>query len=204
MVAPSIAGALARLAGPLITFAEAETSVAKVAGLYAIHGDAPVWRQLGLGDPPDDRPLYVGKAERSLADRDVGTHFATGRTGSSTLRRSLAGLLVDELQLEGRPRNVAKPAGFANFGLAAPGDARLTAWMVEHLRLAVWPSPQDVALGDVETSVLDQLKPPLNLDKVTTSWRPLVRAGRKRLADQARAWVPADSPAASRTTAHDR
>lgn len=51
-------------------------------------------------------------------------------------------------------------------------------------RLAV---AEGVILEDIETEVLARLRPPLNLDKVATPWRPFVRAGRKRLADQARA-----------------
>ena len=39
------------------------------------------------------------KAERSLASRDIRTHFESGKTGSSTLRRSLAALLGDHLKL---------------------------------------------------------------------------------------------------------
>lgn len=136
-------------------------------------------------DPPDDRPLYLGRRAQS-PPRDVRTHFSTGKTGSSTLRRSLAGLLADALQLEGRPRNFANPETFANFGLEAAGDVGLTEWMLEHLRLAVWPLPAGVVLGETETAVLAQLMPPLNLDEVATPWHPLVRSGRRRLADQAR------------------
>ncbi|MBI5232122.1 MAG: hypothetical protein HY876_08170 [Coriobacteriales bacterium] len=158
-------------------------------GLYAVHGDHDVWHELGLGEPTDPRPLYVGKAERSLASRDVDTHFSTGKTGSSTLRRSLAGLLTDELRLEGRPRNPAKPERFANFGLEASGDERLTSWMVSHLRLAVWPAPDGAILPAVEAAVLAELLPPLNVAKVSTPWRPLVQAGRRRLAAQAEAWA---------------
>jgi hypothetical protein len=142
-----------------------------------------------LGEPTDARPLYVGKAERSLVSRDVDTHFSTGKTGSSTLRRSLAGLLADKLALEGRPRNPAKPERFANFGLEASGDERLTDWMLTHLRLAVWPSPDGAILDAVETAVLAELLPPLNVAKVSTPWRPLVQAGRRRLATQAEAWA---------------
>jgi hypothetical protein len=58
------------------------------------------------------------------------------------------------LELEGRPRNFAKPERFANFGLEASGDERLTGWMVTHLRLAVWPSPDGAILDAVETAVL--------------------------------------------------
>lgn len=199
MIDPSLAAEAVRaLGGPGLTIAEAETAVPSAAGLYAVHGEPPVWQRLGLGHPPDDRPLYVGKAERSLADRDVRTHFSTGKTGSSTLRRSLAGLLADELKLEGQPRNLANPERFANFGLEAAGDGRLTNWMVEHLRLAVWPSPVGVVLDEVETAVLGLLIPPLNLDKVATPWRATVRSGRRHMADQARAWKPAAAVPASR------
>jgi hypothetical protein len=65
--------------------------------------------------------------------------------------------------------------------------------MLEHLRLAAWPSPVGVVLDEIETAVLAQLLPPLNLDKVATPWRAQVRSGCRRLADQARAWMPATS-----------
>jgi hypothetical protein len=81
-----VSAALASLDGPRLTIAEAERIVPSARDLYAVHGDHSVWQQLGLGDPPADRPLYVGKAEQSLADRDVRTHFSTAKTGSSTLR----------------------------------------------------------------------------------------------------------------------
>lgn len=54
------------------------------------------------------------------------THFKTGRTGSSTLRRSLAALLRDELELRAIPRNTARPNHFADFAIDPEGDARLT------------------------------------------------------------------------------
>ena len=195
MADPSIVeSALRSLDSPRLAVIDAEREVPQAPGLYAVHGGPSVWQELGLGEPPDDRPLYVGKAERSLADREVRTHFSTGKTGSSTLRRSLGGLLADELRLEGQPRNLSNPEGFANFGLEDAGDARLTEWMLEHLRLAVWPSPADVVLDQFETLILTRLTPPLNLDKVVTPWRALVLSGRRRLADQARARTPA-SPA---------
>src|SRR5579859_3831532 len=77
-------------AGPL---ASAEMRVPDRPGLYAIYGESRTWRELGLGAPPDGRPLYLGKAEDSLASRDLKTHFGDGRTGQSTVRRSFAALL---------------------------------------------------------------------------------------------------------------
>lgn len=186
---PTMQAALRSLAGPRIRVTDGQDSVPHAPGLYAIHGEPAAWTQLGLGAPPDDRPLYVGKSERSLDSRDVGTHFVTGKTGSSTVRRSLAGLLAVDLDLRGRPRNPARPERFANFGLESAGDARLTQWMLEHLQLAVWASPPRESLDPIETAVLNALVPPLNLDKVVTPWRALVRAGRRGLADEARTWA---------------
>lgn len=172
--------------------ADAVEKVPRRPGLYAIHARAEVWAELGLGDPPDERPLYVGKAERSLVSRDVDTHFGNGRTGSSTVRRSFAALLRVQLGLEGRPRNSAKPERFANYGIAPEHDERLTGWMRARLALAVWPKPDKctLALGVIEQAILELLEPPLNIKGVVTSWTAEVGAARKVMADQARSWMP--------------
>lgn len=155
-------------------------------GLYAVRAPAKVWEELGLtGDP--HIPLYVGKAEDSLVARDLKTHFTTGRTGSSTLRRSFAALLGDSLSLTAVPRNPANPGHFSNFGLELEGDERLTEWMRSHLRLAVWAKPRalNLSLSAVETGVLAHWQPPLNLSKVRHPL-PRLKAARKRMATQAR------------------
>ena len=163
-------------------------------GLYAFSGDEVAWRQLGLTPAFRDQPLYVGKAEKSLSGRDVGTHFATGKTGSSTVRRSLAALLVDDLHLVAVPRNLAKPDGSANFARASASDRRLSEWMDARLTLATWVTPDGAELDEIETLVLRQLQPPLNLDKVGQP-RQRLRSARRRMADAARAWRPDSAPA---------
>ena len=180
-------GALER-PGPLVG---AEHVVPGRPGLYAIHGNATTWNELGLGDPPDTRPLYIGKAEDSLVTRDLKTHFADGRTGQSTVRRSFAALLHDTLGLRGIPRNTAKPGYFSNYGLSAAHDATLTRWMREHLRLAVWPKPIscEFTLGHVETTLVVELLPPLNLQGVVTPWTVQIKAARAAMAEEARAWA---------------
>jgi hypothetical protein len=182
-------GALARAHARQIT--EAAERVPRKPGLYAIHASAEVWVELGLDEPPDERPLYVGKAERSLVSRDIDTHFGNGRTGSSTVRRSFAALLRVPLRLEGRPRNPAKPERPANYGLAPEHDEALTAWMRKRLLLATWPKPEgcDVALGTIENELLALLEPPLNATGVVTPWTSLVKSARKVMADQARSWM---------------
>ena len=156
-------------------------------GLYAIHGDAAVWKALTLGKPPDDRPLYVGKAEDSLVTRDLKTHFGAGRTGSSTLRRSFAALLCETLRLTPQPRNPANPERPANYGLPAADDQRLTRWMLANLRIAVWPTDQRGQLVTIENGVLAHWRPPLNLKDVKTPWTSHVKAARAEMAAKVRA-----------------
>ena len=182
-----VKAALVRLAAER-SLAIDEVDAADAAGLYAVHGSSAAWVALGLGSPPDARPLYVGKAEDSLAARDVRTHFETGKTGSSTLRRSLAALLADQLDLVAMPRNPARPGYFSNYGLELEGDARLTAWMRAHLTLAVWPAPPGTGLAMVEGAVITKLSPPLNLAGVLTPWSSTLSMARARMADAARRW----------------
>jgi hypothetical protein len=174
------------LQGGRMSLDEAQDSVANVAGLYAVHGVAAVWQELGLGSPPDNRPLYVGKAEVSLRSRDLDTHFGTGRTGSSTVRRSFAALLRAPLGLSARPRNPSKPERPANYGLPPEQDARLTDWMRANLVLSVWLSNGHWELRQVERDVLIAIEPPLNLTHVHTHWTTHVKAARRVMADQAR------------------
>jgi GIY-YIG catalytic domain-containing protein len=160
-------------------------------GLYAIFGSKEVWEELGLGTPIDERPLYVGKAEKSLLRRDVRQHFGTGNTGSSTVRRSIAALLKNKHGYVGVPRNPKKPAHFSNYALGVDHDQMLTEWMLRNLRLGTWePETADgVVLDTWETKVLDAWKPPLNLSKVRTGWTVELKRLRKALANEAREWV---------------
>src|SRR3954470_18321824 len=184
-----VAAALKALADDKHARGEAAEVVPKSPGLYAFYGDVRAWSDLGLDAGFDGQPLYVGKAERSLNGRDVGTHFTTGKTGSSTVRRSLAALLADNLGLVAVPRNLVKPDGSANFGLNAPSEKRLSAWMEERLLLSTWTRPEGIILDEIETAVVHRLRPPLNLDKVGEPRRRL-REARRRMADMARAWQP--------------
>ncbi|GGF33814.1 hypothetical protein GCM10011519_04110 [Marmoricola endophyticus] len=191
MVDDVVADALASLAGVRRSRESAVELVPRAPGLYAFHGDEEAWSILDLRPVFDGQPLYVGKAERSLQSRDVMTHFGTGRTGSSTLRRSLAALLETPLQLAAVPRNLSSPDRSANFALDKGSDERLSAWMDQRLSLSTWTKPEGVVLDHIETQVLGRLRPPLNLGKVKES-RTRLRAARRRMADAARSWRAGD------------
>jgi hypothetical protein len=162
-------------------------------GLYAIYGDAPTWVVLGLDRPPDERPLYVGKAEQSLVTRDLRTHFTTGKTGQSSPRRSFAALLQADLGLVAIPRRPSnpEPTKWTHYSLEPGGDERLTKWMMEKLRLAAWPAPPGTPLRAVESAVMAHWQPPLNLTGVAQPWAAAVKAARQEMAAAAREWAHA-------------
>lgn len=123
------------------------------------------------------------------------THFAVGETGSSTVRRSLAALLLNKLAMVAVPRDLAKPDSSANFALDGESEVRLSGWMEQRLSLAIWSKPQDAILDEIETAVVRQLHPPLNLDKVGEP-RQQLREARRHMADIARSWRPIDDSGA--------
>lgn len=185
--------AVATLSAGHWVIADAAEHVPGRPGLYAIYGDDQAWQDLQL-EPSPGAPLYVGKAEKSLASRDLNGHFATNvksapRTGGSTVRRSFAALLRETLDLHAVPRNLARPERFANYALDAGGDARLNEWMHARLTLAVWPAPSDmpVPLVEIETAAIVHFTPPLNLDANPGKLARL-RLARAEMAAEAARW----------------
>ena len=167
-------------------------------GLYALWGSASTWRDLGLGTPPDERPLYVGKSETDLMDRPLCQHFqhrrtaratkrATSLTGWSTPRRSFAALLRDAGGLKAVPRNPQTPGCFDRYGLSREHDDWLTAWMRNHLTISIWKFEGRYPLADAEDAVVLALGPPLNLD-IETPWRTQIDGMRRKMAAEAWAW----------------
>lgn len=112
------------------------------------------------------RLLYVGVAAK-LRSRLGQNHLK--RTGSSTLRRTLAGLLLDA---EGfRTRWTDRVV------LVDEDEARLTDWMTTNLRVTwtEYPTPRDV-----EPALIERLVPPLNVDHATGAARDVIKAARRR------------------------
>ena len=155
-------------------------------GLYAVYAKAleRVRRELGPAVPVgEDGLLYIGKAETSLAERDVAQHFGTGKTGRSTVRRTFAALLEHSALLWPVPRAGKKPSSKspATFALSERSEEALTRWMVEHLVLRVWVPDAPVSLGEVEKRLIQEWTPPLNL----------THAGERSHIEAARAWMVA-------------
>ena len=128
-------------------------------GLYSWWVDAGGADELstGLQQPVEPGLIYAGlagatrsggrKSKNTLWGRIKTMHLG-GRHEFSTFRLSLGAVLAESR------------------GAQEIDEPGLTAWMHEHLRLIAVPVADADTLGDVETQVLLQLDPPLNLDKV--------------------------------------
>jgi hypothetical protein len=159
----------------------ADPAGAAAPGVYAFHIDdvarerfAPV-----LGDRAG--ALYVDQAGSSarrtyvasgatLGSAIARTHLR-GSTMGSSFRRSVAALLWDELDLH----------CVATKRLGPESNARLTAWMLAHLRVATVIVDDIASLWLIGEYVGHRLDPPLNLDGYANSpERERVRALRTR------------------------
>ncbi|MGH3566170.1 MAG: GIY-YIG nuclease family protein [Pseudonocardia sp.] len=116
---------------------------------------------------PDIELLYVGIAT-DLRSRLASNHL--GRTGSSTLRRTLAGLLLDEQRYRTRWTT-------DRVVLVDVDELRLTEWMQAHLQVS-WCEHRSPRV--IEAQVIRVLRPPLNVDHAEGAVVDLIRAARRR------------------------
>lgn len=137
-------------------------------GLYAWWAAPTVFPDLiGPVHPtePTLRLLYVGLAT-NLRTRITQNHLR--RSGSSTLRRTLAGLLLSSESY--RTRWTSRVV------LIDDDEARLTTWMVDQLRVSWCEHP---APREVERTIIEALRPPLNIDHASGSARDVIKAARR-------------------------
>ena len=141
-----------------------DTQEAARPGMYAWWGDAEACEVLSeeIGAPLSGL-LYAGqtgatrkpsgrKSSATLASR-VGRQHIRGNARSSTFRLTISTLLLDRFALvsAGRGR------------LDAGSNARVSAWIADHLSVAIAPFDDRDSLGEIEEEVLQLLDPPLNL-----------------------------------------
>ncbi|WP_245923096.1 GIY-YIG nuclease family protein [Paractinoplanes atraurantiacus] len=132
----------------------ASKGLSRGSGVYAWWAPPAVLAE--LPGPPNEhvpslRLLYLGRAT-NLRGRILRNHLR--RSGSSTLRRTLAGLLVTEgYRTTWTDRVVLLPQD----------EKRLTAWMHANLRLT-WA--EDAEPATIEAELVRRLHPPLNVHGV--------------------------------------
>ena len=109
--------------------------------------------------------LYIGKTEYSQLKRDKKTHFTSGKTGSSSVRRTFGAILRDELSLVPIPRSTKEKSDkkYRNYKFMENSEERLTTWMLQNLSLSFWKySMDDESLDDIETQLIKKYVPVLN------------------------------------------
>ncbi len=137
-------------------------------GLYSwwVDGVGAADLSNGLGHTVNAGRIYAGltgatkwpsgtTGKATLRSRIRSQHIG-GRIRGSTFRLTLAAALRDTLDL-----TVTGPKA-----LSPESERRLSAWIANHLEVAVHPFPDPDALADLEHRVLARLDPPLNLDGV--------------------------------------
>ncbi|MYW71650.1 GIY-YIG nuclease family protein [Pseudonocardia sp. SID8383] len=171
---PPIAAVIDALVDNPVHPEDVRTLAPSAPGLYAWWAPPAILPALpGLPHPvvPDLRLLYVGLATK-LRARLASNHMR--RSGSSTLRRTLAGLLLDEQEYRTRWTD--------RVVLVDDDEARLTEWMAENLRVS-WC--EYLTPRDVEPDVIRALQPPLNIDHASGPTTQVIKAARQRYYDSA-------------------
>jgi hypothetical protein len=100
-----------------------------------------------------------GKAGTGALGARIGEVHLGGKVRMSTFRWSLAAVLFGQLEVQVQ----------AAMLITASSEQTLTAWMREHLSVAVHAHDDRDTLGGLERAVLLQLDPPLNLGQMPST-----------------------------------
>lgn len=116
----------------------------------------------------NDEIIYIGKTESSQLKRNANTHFASGKTGSSTVRKSIGAILKKKLSLIPIPRNDSDYAKGrkSHFKFDDEGELSLTEWMKTNLSISYYeyPKPRN-EIESLEYHLINSEVPILNIDK---------------------------------------
>lgn len=110
--------------------------------------------------------IYIGKTLSSQQSRDADTHFKSGKSGSSTVRRSIGALLREEMKFFPIPRGSGKTdMDTINYCFDEKSEEVLTSWMIDNLGLAFFEYPKSSdEIRSLELKLLDKLFPVLNIE----------------------------------------
>jgi hypothetical protein len=159
---------LRQLAGTAAKSVAEISSYSMVRGVYAFYlvkGSLTIRQRVIAANI--GTPLYIGKTESSQKTRDAGQHLSDEGTGSSTLRRSLGAILLEQLRLkpEARSDRETTERRFTNYRFDTAGEEQLTKWMNDHLSLAFCELP-NLTIPELRASeerIIRSAAPPLNI-----------------------------------------
>jgi len=117
--------------------------------------------QIGWFPSKAGEVVYIGTSG-NLKQREFDTHFSPGKSGFSTLRRSLGAILKNELQLQCWPRSPGpSKTNVTNYKFDEAGEQRLTLWMAENLDIGI--CPVESGMEELEKGAVEEMSPILNL-----------------------------------------
>jgi Family of unknown function (DUF6884)/GIY-YIG catalytic domain len=128
-----------------------------VPGLYTwwVDQQGSVDLSAGLGHTVRTGLIYAGQAG--------ATRWPSGKSSGSTLWTRIAGMhLVGAAEFSTFRRSLAAILSSV-LGLVSENDPQLSVWINAHLTVVTVPVPDADRLGEIESTVLDALDPPLNL-----------------------------------------
>ncbi|MDG4946851.1 hypothetical protein NMK71_10525 [Weeksellaceae bacterium KMM 9713] len=163
-------------------------SFSKLPGIYAIFyigNDFPL-----IGDKVKKHDIiYIGKTESSQEKRDAKTHFTSGKTGSSTVRKSIGSILCQEMNLNPIPRNDSDyiKGRISHFKFDENSEEKITEWMINNLALSFYEYPKSkLEIETLESSIINELIPILNIAKNPSNpYRTALQTLRKNCANMA-------------------
>ena len=151
-----------------------------VIGVYAIF--AKTENCLPGIDLPLSRLVYIGLSSQ-LEKRN---HFKAKNSGFHSPRRSLGAILRMQLGLNIIPRGSgASETNYRNFRFTEEGEERLTRWMQSNLEYANYAYDGDV--DQLETLLISENEPPLNLTKWRNPQKRNIQALREQCKEEAKA-----------------
>jgi hypothetical protein len=147
-------------------FAETKT-YSKLPGIYALFYIGQSFPIMGE-KVKKHQIIYIGKTESSQEKRDLKTHFTSGKTGSSTVRKSIGSLLCQKENLNPIPRNGSDYYlfKFSHFKFDNDGEEKITKWMKDNLALSFYEFQKSKSeIEKLETDLIEYIIPILNISK---------------------------------------
>ena len=116
----------------------------------------------------NNRVIYVGKAEKYIADRFYDNHLNPIRN-FSTFRRSIGAVLKDELSLVALPRidsngNIMYNAKnvYSNYRFNEDGELKINQWIIDNLEYGFIELDSIIDIKEKEDNCKKIIKPCLN------------------------------------------
>ena len=134
----------------------------------------------GITIPPSG-VVYIGLS----SDLEKRNHFKAKNSGFHSPRRSFGAILKEDLGLRAIPRGTgSSETNYRCFRFLDEDEMKLTAWMQVNLEYAIYPYDGDV--DALETRLIRQGEPPLNLTKWSNPQKQHIGALRGICRDEAK------------------